>query len=204
MVGTATVSIHPLITKRKTLARIKYAILSVTHMGQTLLLTGRPGIGKTTIIKAVSAQLGNRAGGFYTEEILGPGGRKGFRLFTLDGQSAVIAHIDFKSRSQVGRYHVKVDTIDQLGAGAIRSAVEHNPIVIIDEIGKMELFSSPFQSAVLKAVSSSKIVLAAAMSDDHPWLLALKSLPQVTVWEVTKVNRTRLVEQVLRWLEQQT
>jgi len=172
-------------------------------MGQTLLLTGRPGIGKTTIIKAVIAQLGDRAGGFYTEEILGPGGRKGFRLITLAGQSAVIAHIDFKSRSQVGRYDVKVDTIDKLGAGAIRSAIEHNPIVIIDEIGKMELFSSPFQSAVLKAVSSPKIVLAAAMLDDHPWLLALKSLPNVTVWEVTKVNRTKLVEQVLGWLQQQ-
>jgi nucleoside-triphosphatase len=77
-------------------------------MGQTLILTGRPGIGKTTIIKAVIAQLGDRAGGFYTEEILGPGGRKGFRLITLDGQSAVIAHVDFKSRSQVGRYGVKV------------------------------------------------------------------------------------------------
>jgi nucleoside-triphosphatase len=172
-------------------------------MGQTLLLTGRPGIGKTTIMKAVIAQLGDRAGGFYTEEILGPGGRKGFRLITLAGQSAVIAHIDFKSRSQVGRYNVKVDTIDQLGAGAIRSAGGHNPIGIIDEIRKMELFSSPFQSAVLKAVSSPKIVLAAAMLDDHPWLLALKSLPNVTVWEVTKVNRTKLVEQVLGWLQQQ-
>jgi nucleoside-triphosphatase len=171
-------------------------------MGQTLLLAGRPGIGKTTIIKAVIAQLGDRAGGFYTEEILGPGGRKGFRLITLAGQSAVIAHIDFKSRSQVGRYDVKVDTIDKLGAGAIRSAVEHNPIVIIDEIGKMELFSSPFQSAVLKAVSSPKIVLATAMLDDHPWLLALKSLPNVTVWEVTKVNRTKLAEEVLYWLAQ--
>src|SRR5512145_2228295 len=101
-------------------------------MGHTLLLTGRPGIGKTTIIKAVIAHLGDRAGGFYTEEILGTGGRKGFRLITLDGQSAVIAHVDFKSRSQVGRYGVKVDVIDQLGAGAIRTAVDRHPIVIID------------------------------------------------------------------------
>lgn len=172
-------------------------------MGQTLLLTGRPGIGKTTIIKAVVAQLGDRAGGFYTEEILGPGGRKGFRLHTLDGQSAIIAHVDFKSRSEVGRYGVKVDVIDQVGAGAIRAAVEHNPIVIVDEIGKMELFSSPFQSAVLKAVSSPKIVVASVMSGDQPWLLALKSLPNVTVWEVTKVNRTKMAEQVLRWIQQQ-
>src|SRR5512143_694144 len=146
-------------------------------MGQTLILTGRPGIGKTTIIKAVIAQLGDRAGGFYTEEILGPGGRKGFRLITLDGRSDVIAHMDFKSRSQVGRYGVKVEVIDQLGAGAIRSAVDTNPIVIIDEIGKMELFSSSFQSARLKAISSQKIVIATAMQDDHPWVMAVKAVP---------------------------
>jgi nucleoside-triphosphatase len=173
-----------------------------TSMGHTLILTGRPGVGKTTIIKAVIAQLGDRAGGFYTEEIQGPGGRKGFRLITLDGHSAVVAHVDFKSRSQVGRYGVKVAAIDRLGASTIRSAVEHNPIVIIDEIGKMELFSSQFQSAVLKAVSGSSLVLATAMLSDHPWLAALKALPNVTVWEVTKPNRVPMVERVLRWLKQ--
>jgi nucleoside-triphosphatase THEP1 len=93
--------------------------------------------------------------------------------------------------------------IDQLGASAIRSAAELHPIVIVDEIGKMELFSSQFQSAVLKAVSGSKIVLATAMMTDQPWLMALKSLPNVTVWEVTKPNRMRMVEQVLHWLKQQ-
>ena len=172
-------------------------------MGHTLILTGRAGIGKTTIIKALIEQLADRVGGFYTEEILGAGGRKGFRLITLDGQSAVIAHVDFKSRSQVGRYGVKVEVIDQLGASAIRSALEHKPVVIIDEIGKMELFSSQFQSAVLKAVSGSKVVLATAMASDQPWLMALKALPNVTVWEVTKPSRTRMAEQVLHWLKQQ-
>lgn len=172
-------------------------------MGHTLILTGRSGIGKTTIVKALIAQLTDQAGGFYTEEILGAGGRKGFRLITLDGRSNVIAHIDVKSRSQVGRYGVRVDVIDQLGAGAIRSAVDTYPIVIIDEIGKMELFSSPFQSAVLKAIGSSKIVIATAMQDDHPWVAAVKTLPNVTVWEVTKVNRSRLVEEVQQWLAAQ-
>jgi nucleoside-triphosphatase len=175
-------------------------------MGRTLLLSGRPGVGKTTVIRAVVAQLAVRAGvppaaeGFYTEEILGAGGRKGFRLVTLDGQADVMAHIDFKSRSQVGRYGVKVEVIDRLGAGAIRAAIEHNSIVVIDEIGKMELFSAPFQSAVLKAMSSSTVVLATVMQDNPPWVAALKALPQATVWEVTKVNRNALPAQVVAWL----
>jgi nucleoside-triphosphatase len=171
-------------------------------MGHTLILTGRAGIGKTTIIKALIEQLADRVGGFYTEEILGAGGRKGFRLVTLEDRrrSYVIAHMEVKSRSKVGRYGVRVDVIDQVGALVIRSAVDTHPIVIIDEIGKMELFSSPFQSAVLKAISSPKIVIATAMQDEHPWVTAVKSLPNVTVWEINKVNRDKMLEEVLKWL----
>jgi nucleoside-triphosphatase len=169
-------------------------------MGHTLILTGTPGVGKTTLIKATIEQLGDRAGGFYTEEILGPGGRKGFKLITLDGEWGIMAHVDFKSKSNVGRYGVEVHIVDRLGAGSILSALETKPIVVIDEIGKMELFSSQFQSAVLKAVGSSKIVLASAMIDNHPWVMALKAFPGVTVWEVTKKNRGKLAEQTLAWI----
>ena len=170
-------------------------------MGHTLILAGTPGIGKTTIIKAVIAQLGDRAGGFYTEEILGPGGRKGFKLITLDGQWGVMAHADFKSRSNFGRFGVEVHIIDRLGAGAITAALAAKPIVVIDEIGKLTMCSSQFQSAAVKAVGSSTIVLATAMSDNHPWLAALKAFPGVTVWDVTKKNRTALVKQVREWVE---
>jgi hypothetical protein len=57
--------------------------------------------------------------------------------------------------------------------------------------------SSQFQAAAVKAVDSSRIVLATAISDNHPWLAALKAFPGVTVWEVTKKNRAALVKQVL-------
>ncbi len=169
-------------------------------MGKTLILTGSPGVGKTTLIRSVVAQLGDAAGGFYTEEILGPGGRKGFKLVTLDGQWGIMAHADFKSKSNVGRYGVAVDVIDQFGAKSILTAIEQKPIVVVDEIGKMELFSSAFQSAVLKAVGSPKLVVATAMIDNHPWVMALKAFPGVTVWEVTKKNRSGMVKDVLGWI----
>lgn len=170
-------------------------------MGRTLLLTGRPGVGKTTLIKVVVEQIAGQVGGFYTEEILGPGGRKGFRLTTLEGRSHVIAHVDYKSRSNVGRYGVDVAAIDRVGAKSIRQAIERYPIVVIDEIGKMELFSSQFQSAVLKAVGSSKIVLATVMLEEQPWVDALKALPAVTTWEVTIKNRSKLVADVIEWIK---
>ena len=171
-------------------------------MGRTLLLTGHPGVGKTTVIQQVAAVLGPRAGGFYTEEISGPGGRKGFRLVTLDGRKAVMAHVDVRTRDRVGRYGVDVATLDSVGVAAIRKAIDSRDAtaVVIDEIGKMEMFSGEFRGAVLKAMSSSKIVVATVMQKNHDWVSALKAMPQVTVWEITEANRDAMPGRVMQWI----
>ncbi len=67
-------------------------------MRQVYLLTGRPGTGKTSLIKQAVAVVGGMAGGFYTEEIRSGGVRLGFRVLTLDGQSAILAHVDIRSQ----------------------------------------------------------------------------------------------------------
>jgi len=172
-------------------------------MGHTLLLTGRPGIGKTTVIKAVAEALGERADGFYTEEIRGPGGRKGFRLVTLDGQEAMMAHVNLRGqgRPRVGRYGVDVRAIERVGVAALQRAMREGRIVVLDEIGKMELFCGPFKEAVLRAVGGPYAVVATAMAKPNPWVDALKTMPNVTIWEVTVKNRDRLAERVVRWLE---
>src|SRR4030067_3709379 len=92
-------------------------------MHRTPLPPGRPGVGKTTIVKQVAAGLGARAGGFYTEEITGPGGRKGFRLITLDGTQATLAHIDIRSKSKGGRYGVDVAAFEGGGGAALRAGL---------------------------------------------------------------------------------
>jgi nucleoside-triphosphatase len=172
-------------------------------MGRMLLLTGRPGIGKTTVIKAVAEALGERAGGFYTEEIRGPGGRKGFRLVTLDGREAVMAHVDLRGqgRPRVSRYGVDVGAIEQVGVAALRRAMQEGQITVIDEIGKMELFCGPFKEAVLQAVNGPHVVVATVMLKPNPWVDGLKVLPSVVVWEVTLENRGKMAEQIIGWLK---
>lgn len=171
-------------------------------MGRTLLLTGRPGIGKTTVIRKVVEALGDRVGGFYTEEIRGPGGRKGFRLITLDGDEAVLSHVDFRGPRypRVSRYGVDVETFTRVGVAALRRAMQEGRILIVDEIGKMELFSAPFKETVLQAVSGPHIVVATIMARPHPWTDALKQLPTVTLWELTLENRDRMPEEICRWV----
>ncbi len=166
-----------------------------------LILTSAPGVGKTTIVKEIVAELGKRADGFYTEEIRGAGGRKGFRVIALDGGQATLAHVDIRSRSRVGRYGVDVAAFERVGVAALRDAIAKAEIVVIDEIGKMELFSPQFKSAVLKAIDSGKPVIATAMLAAHPWVDALRQMPGVQTIEVTKQNRGGMAARVLRWLE---
>lgn len=175
-------------------------------MGKTLLLTGDPGIGKTTIIRQAVAALGERAGGFYTQEITGPGGRKGFRLITLDGQTAVLSHKDLRGPKvpRVGRYGVDLATLDRIGVTALRQAAAAGKIVIVDEIGKMELLSPRFRQALLEIILGPAVVLGTIIAKPHPEGDVFKRLAPVTIWEVNYRTRDTLADKILEWLTQTT
>lgn len=171
-------------------------------MGPILLLTGRPGVGKTTLLRRVAEALGDRAGGFYTEEIRGPRGRSGFRLVTLDGRSAVFAHVDWIGRApyRVGRYGVDVAPLERLGVPALRAAAAAAKVVLVDEIGKMELFSEAFRQALEEIADGPPILVATVTSSSHPWADAFKRRPDATLWTLTPANREALFSRALDWL----
>jgi nucleoside-triphosphatase len=173
-------------------------------MGRALLLTGRPGVGKTTVIRSVVAQLGARAGGFYTEEIRESGRRTGFRLVTLDGSTGTLADLNISGPYRVGRYGVHLSNLEQVGVAALWAAIRQPEVsvVVIDEIGKMELFSTAFCQAVLAALDSPKTVLASVMARSHPWVDAIKARHDVKLVEATQANRQDLPEQIVRWMQQ--
>lgn len=170
-------------------------------MKTAYLLTGRPGTGKTSLIKQAAAGLKGRAGGFYTEEIRAEGTRLGFKLVTLDGQEAVLAHVDFQSRYRVGKYGVDIDGLEQVGVPALAKAINERDVVVIDEIGKMELFSGRFREVVLEALNSGKSVLGTIMFSPHPWADDIKRQPQVRLVEVARTNYRRVLADIESWLE---
>ncbi len=170
-------------------------------MGRTILLTGRPGVGKTTVIKRVVERVGGDAGGFYTTEIRQAGRRQGFRIVTLDGQEGILSHVDIKGRPRVSRYGVNTRDLEEVGVAALLRATMDADLVIVDEIGKMELFSEAFRQAVADAIESDKPVLGTVMAGPEPWVDALKGLPQVAVLEVTRENRERMVSLVIDLLQ---
>lgn len=169
-------------------------------MKKACLLTGGPGTGKTTVIKEVLRKGGWSAGGFYTEEIRDGGTRSGFRIVTLDGDDAVLSHVGMTSSHRVGKYGVDVGSLDAVAIPAVREAIRNREIVVIDEIGKMELLSPGFRGAVDEALGSGKRVLGTVMLASHPWVDSVKQRFDVGIVFVSRSNHAEVVGQLLDWL----
>jgi nucleoside-triphosphatase len=170
-------------------------------MANVYLLTGSPGTGKTTVIRQAIARSEAKAGGFYTEEIRSGGTRQGFRIVTLDGQDAVLSHVDSHSRYRVSKYGVDVQNLDNVGVAAVNQAIETSDLIVIDEIGKMELFSTRFREAVLKAIDSGKKVLGTIMLSPNPFADEIKRHPEVKVVQLTRANHDEVLREILGWLK---
>jgi len=169
-------------------------------MRRVLLLTGQPGVGKTALIKEALASTQAKSNGFCTEEIRIGRVRQGFRIRTLDGQEAILAHVDISSPYQVSRYRVDTEALDRVAVSALRRALKETDLIVVDEIGRMELLSSQFREATMQAINSGKRVLGTIMLNPHPFADEIKHHPEVETVLVTKGNRADVFEKILHWL----
>ena len=165
-------------------------------MKKKILLTGRPDCGKATLIKRVAKNLPQRAAGFYTEEIRDGGVRVGFRLVTLEGNDAVLAHLDFKTPERLGKYGLDLSALETVAVPAVRGAVQVRQLVVIDEIGPMEICSAIFRDVVNEALDSEVQLLATIFARSLPFTNAIKSRSDVLLIEVRPNNRDRLISKL--------
>ncbi len=164
---------------------------------RVLLLTGSPGVGKTTVLLRAVESLkarGYRIGGVISREVRSHGKRVGFDLVDVGtGRSGWLAHVDQKVGPQVGKYRVNLVNLDGIGAEAIRNAVEDSEVVAIDEIGPMELFSEKFKQAAREAVESTKMVICVVHWKARSRLIdEIERRGDVEMYEVDYGNREDL------------
>jgi nucleoside-triphosphatase len=164
-----------------------------------VLLTGRPGCGKTTLIKRVVNELALSVGGFYTEEIRQRGERVGFKVITLDGEEAVLAHVNLNTEQRVGKYGLDLHALERIGTEAIRMAVRARQLVVIDEIGPMEIKSRIFCDIANEALNSPDTsgILGTITARSFPFTNAIKKRHDITLIEVHPKNREQLVSDLL-------
>ncbi len=164
---------------------------------RVVIFTGAPGSGKTTLIRRVVERLGVPAGGFYTQEVREQGVRKGFAIYTLDGQRGTLARVGIRSQWQVGKYGVNLRDLEELAVPAVYEALNKGWLVVIDEIGPMEILSTAFQEVVLEALESGSDVLATVVRRSTPFTDRIKSRPEVLLLDVRPSNREQLLERIV-------
>ncbi|XP_008809108.2 cancer-related nucleoside-triphosphatase homolog isoform X2 [Phoenix dactylifera] len=140
-----------------------------TAPSKCFIVTGPPGIGKTTLVMRVLESLKTshphlNIRGFYTREVREASERVGFEVVTLDGRRGTLASSTVLSAESfrwpsVGKYKVDVASFESLALPELQ-VKEGTDLFIIDEVGKMELFSSSFFPAVLKILESNIPILA--------------------------------------------
>ena len=177
---------------------------AISHGRETkphvLLLTGVPGIGKTTVIRQVAVQLhAKRLRGFYTEEIREAGERRGFRLVSFEGKERVIAHVAFPKRQRVGKYGVDVAAVDDAASLLLLDPTAQ--VYVVDEIGKMECLSACFVTTMRALLASQTPVVATVGLRGGGFIAEVKRSRACLLWEVTHANRDDLPSRIVAWLE---
>ncbi len=164
---------------------------------KNILLTGLPGIGKTTLIRKLSEELkGLYPVGFYTEEIKKGGVRKGFGLISLDGKKGLLSHIEIESPYRVGKYRVDVNGFEVFLDSITFFAPEPN-LIVIDEIGKMECLSPKFKKFIQEVLNSGKRVIATIAFKGNGFIEKIKKRGDVKLFVMTKENRDILLLEIL-------
>lgn len=157
-----------------------------------LFITGRPGIGKTTVIKKVVESIDKPLSGFFTEEIRESGVRKGFKIKAVGGGEGVLAHIAFSKRFKVGKYGVDVEGFERVAIPGMERASLEGRLLVIDEIARMELFSERFKKFLVDALNSGCDIIASIQDRREPFLDGIRSRRDVEVVRVTETNRNEL------------
>ncbi|MEA3369282.1 MAG: NTPase [Candidatus Ratteibacteria bacterium] len=168
---------------------------------KNIFITGRPGVGKTTLIKKLAGFYGKSAGGFYTQEVKRNKERMGFDIIALSGEKGRLARGDYRSKFRLGKYGVNLADLERVGLKAMDEAIEAKEIVVIDEIGKMELFSQSFKDKVVESLNSPKKVLAVISLAGDEFVEGLKICPRVKMFRLTRDNSEEIYGEIVKTWE---
>jgi len=173
-----------------------------------ILITGYPGVGKTTLVKQVIEELQLDPVGFYTEEIREEGKRVGFRIKSLTPglprMEGILARVGLDGPHRRGPYTINISDMEDVGARALEDALSCRGLILIDEIGNMEIVSKRFQESVIASLDSPRPVLGVIKYEPGPFVDRIRSRPDVEIIKLTREHYNKVKLVVLEMVKQLT
>lgn len=159
-----------------------------------IAITGSPGVGKSTVLRNVLKQLTCTYGGMVSADIRVNGERVGFEIRDIaTGKQGILAHREGRG-PRLGKYHVNIEDLNNMGVSAIKNAMS-SELVVIDEIGPMELKSPEFIKAVEEVLNSGKSMLV-VLHQKSVHQIAERIRKEFEVYTVTPENRESIVAEI--------
>ena len=172
-------------------------------MTEKILITGPPRCGKSTLISKLIEYYNNKKDytiyGFLTPEIRERSNRIGFNIVDIySGKISQLARVgDFKTKYKLGKYNVFIQEFDKYIEDNLSLEEKTIDLIVIDEIGRMELFSKKFQDFITNIFSLKISVLATiGLKLSHPIKTYLLNLPSVLLLNLNKRNSQLVFEKV--------
>jgi nucleoside-triphosphatase len=165
-------------------------------------ITGMPGSGKTqTLLRIIQLleQEGVKVGGMVTEPIIEKERRSGFQITNwITKEHEVFAREGLKSRVHSGKYGVNLSALEGLGARSLAEARSSADVIVIDEVGKMEVESEAFTKSVVETLDTDKsIVMTLHKKSRNPLLQDIRRRDELRLLEVTPVNKNLLAFKIV-------
>src|SRR5438128_3499431 len=168
-----------------------------------MIVTGAPGVGKTTLMQRIQDHYRNkglRVDGMLTQEVRKGDERIGFKITDLSsGAEGWLARMGDSVGPRIGRYSVDSEDLEEIGVVALKRAAERSAdLVLVDEVGPMEMTSSAFRGTLTKVLSAGRNVIATVKYGSHyPEIERSPGFAEAVNLEISRENREEMIRRIL-------
>ncbi|HHD15318.1 MAG: nucleotide kinase [Thermoplasmata archaeon] len=171
-------------------------------------ITGLPGAGKTHALRKVVEMLegdGFKVGGMITDAIIEKGKKVGFMVQDLlTKEERVLARLDLDSEVRFLDYGIDMKALDEVGVEAINRSIDDADVIVIDEVGKLEVESKQFVEIVKEALEADKpLLLTLHKKSRNPLLQDIRRRDDVRILEVTPINKNILPYKIIPLIKEE-
>ena len=112
----------------------------------------------------------------------------------------MLAKKGMKSLLKLNKYGVDPEVLEGLGAEALRKALKSKELIVIDEIGSMEIMSGVFREALMECLNSDKKVLATVRYNAQPFTDEIKKMGNTSLFTLSRENYLEVKKKVKGWI----